>query len=58
MMVLVGSCSSPRLRATEDMEVRRIVVDMGELQVPLRRRLSLRHSFEFSLMMGDSEAEV
>jgi hypothetical protein len=40
------------------MKVRHIVVDVGELQVPLCRGLSLQHSFEFSLMMGNSEVEV
>jgi hypothetical protein len=58
VMALVSPCSSSRLGNTEDMKVRRIVVDVGELQAPLCYGLSLRHSFEFSLMMGNSEAEV
>jgi hypothetical protein len=57
MMTLVGSCCSSRFGA-EDTKVRRVVVDMGEFQMPLRHGLSLRDSSELSLVMGDSEAEV
>jgi hypothetical protein len=47
-----------RLGGAEDVEVQRIVVDVGELQAPLQCGLGLRHPFEFGLMMGDLEAEV
>jgi hypothetical protein len=57
-MTLVGLGSPSRLGAAKDMEVCHIVVDVGELQAPLRCGLSLRHAFKFSLVMGNSEVKV
>jgi hypothetical protein len=57
-MSAIISPSSMGLRGTEDTKVGCEVVEMSEFQSPFRHQLSLRHSSEFSLKMGDSEVKV
>jgi hypothetical protein len=56
--MIVDPSSSLRLGGAEDTEVCHEIIDMGEFQTPLCYGLGLQHPFEFSLVMGDLEAEV
>jgi hypothetical protein len=57
-LIIPPFSSTSGLGATEDIKVGSKVVDVSKFQSFLGCGLSLQHPSEFSLQMGDLEAEV